>query len=141
MPWPVWMGSIAFLVVLLVVGLSVLRKRLRSPYELWQATHGVLAMVLVATAVIHIMAVGRFSAMPVMQAVWVVYLIVFVGLFVRYRLLKPLRLLRRRWEVVENRAEKGAARTIVLRPIGHAGFTPEPGQFGWVGFGAFALRH
>jgi predicted ferric reductase len=141
MPWPVWLGSVSMVFVLLVVGLSVLRKRLRSPYELWQATHGVLAMVLVATAVIHIMAVGRFSAMPVMRAVWAVYLIVFVGLFVRYRLLKPLRLLGRRWEVVENRTEKGAAHTIVLRPVGHAGFTPEPGQFGWVGFGRspFAL--
>ena len=74
MAWPVWMGTIAFIAVLLVVGLSVLRKRLRSPYELWQATHGVLAMVLVATAVIHIVAVGRFAAMPVMQAVWAVYL-------------------------------------------------------------------
>jgi predicted ferric reductase len=135
MPWPVWMGSVALVIVLLVVGLSVLRKRLRSPYELWQATHGVLAMALVAVAVIHIMAVGRFAALPVMQALWAVYLVVFVGLFVRYRLVKPLQLLRRPWEVVENRAERGRAHTVVLRPVGHAGFTPEPGQFGWVGFG------
>ena len=29
-PWPVWMGSLALVAVLLVVGLSVLRKRLRT---------------------------------------------------------------------------------------------------------------
>ena len=140
MPWPVWMGSVAFLVVLLVVGLSVLRKRLRSPYELWQATHGVLAMVLVATAVIHIMAVGRFSAHAGHAGG--------VG-GLPHRVRRPLRALPPAqapaassppWEVVENRAEKGEARTIVLRPVGHAGFTPEPGQFGWVGFGRSPSR-
>jgi predicted ferric reductase len=135
MPWPVWMGSLAFLAVLLVVGLSVFRRRLRSPYELWQATHAVLAMVLVATAVAHILAIGRFSALPVMRGLWALYLFAFVGLFLRYRLIRPLRLWRRPWEVVENRVERGHARTIVLRPVGHHGFTFQPGQFGWVGFG------
>ena len=135
MAWPVWIGSVAFICVLLVVGFSLLRKRLRSPYELWQATHGLLAMALVATAVIHIVAVGRFAAMPVMQAVWAVYLVVFIGLFFRYRLFKPLRLWGRPWEVVENRPERGNARTVVLKPTRHKGFTAEPGQFAWVGFG------
>ena len=135
MAWPVWIGSVAFICVLLVVGFSLLRKRLRSPYELWQATHGLLAMALVATAVIHIVAVGRFAAMPVMQALWAVYLVVFIGLFFRYRLFKPLRLWGRPWEVVENRPERGNARTVVLKPTRHKGFTAEPGQFAWVGFG------
>ena len=135
MAWPVWMGTVAFIAVLLVVGLSLLRKRLRSPYELWQATHGVLAMALVATAVIHILAVGRFAAMPVMQALWAVYLLVFIGLFLRYRLFRPLRLWSLPWEVVENRPERGNARTVVVKPKGHRGFTAEPGQFAWIGFG------
>lgn len=135
MPWPVWTGSLALLAALLVVGLSVFRRRLRSPYELWQATHGVLAMILVATAVAHILAVGRFSALPAMRVLWALYLVAFVGMFLRYRLIRPLRLWRRPWEVVENRAEHGHARTIVLRPVGHHGFTFQPGQFGWVGFG------
>ena len=135
MAWPVWMGTVAFVCVLLVVGFSLLRKRLHSPYELWQATHGLLAMALVATTVIHIVAVGRFAAMPVMQVLWAVYLIVFIGLFFRYRLFKPLRLWGRPWEVVENRAERGNARTLVLKPARNKGLSAEPGQFAWVGFG------
>jgi predicted ferric reductase len=135
MPWPVWMGSAALLAALLIVGLSLLRRTLRSPYELWQATHGVFAMVLMATAVVHILAVGRFSALPAMRVIWAVYLIAFIGLFLRYRLVRPLRLWRRPWEVVDNRQEHGRARTITLRPVGHHGFTFQPGQFGWVGFG------
>ena len=140
-PWPVWIGSVALLAVLLVVGLSLLRKRLRTPYELWQLPHAMLALVLVGTAVAHVLAVGRFSALPVMRGLWAVYLVAFIGLFLKYRLARPLRLWRRPWEVVENKAERGNARTVTLRPAGHAGFTPEPGQFGWVGFGRtpFAL--
>ena len=105
MPWPVWMGSATLLAALLIVGLSLLRRTLRSPYELWQATHGVLAMVLMATAVAHILAVGRFSAIPAMRALWAVYLVAFIGMFLRYRLVRPLQLWRRPWEVVDNRSE------------------------------------
>ena len=134
-PWPIWMGSMAFVSVLLVVGLSVSRKKLRTPYEYWQATHGVLSMVLITTAVVHIGAVGRFSVLPAMRAVWALYLVAFIGMFLRYRLVRPLQMQKRPWEVVENRQEIGDARTIVLRPVGHHGFAFEPGQFGWVGFG------
>ena len=134
-PWPVWMGSVAFVCVLLVVGLSVMRRRMNTAYELWQGTHGVLSMALIATAGLHIAAVGRFSALPVMRVLWVVYVAAFVGMFLRYRLVRPLQLRRKPWEVVENREEIGGARTVVVRPVGHGGFTFEPGQFGWVGFG------
>ncbi|MDR3687664.1 MAG: ferredoxin reductase family protein [Coriobacteriia bacterium] len=140
-PWPVWMGSAAFLAALLIVGLSVLRKRLGTSYEVWQGIHGTLSMALFATAGIHIAAVGRFSALPVMRAAWALYVVAFLGMFLRYRLARPLQMRKRPWEVVENREEIGDARTIVLRPVGHDGFTFEPGQFGWVGFGRspFAL--
>jgi predicted ferric reductase len=141
MPWPVWMGSIALLLVALVVGLSLLRKRLGTSYELWQATHGALAMALIVSASVHIVAVGRFSALPAMRVLWALYLVAFVGIFLRYRLLRPLQMLKRPWVVVDNRAERGDSRTITLRPVGHYGFAFEPGQFGWLGFGKtpFAL--
>ncbi|MDZ4168628.1 MAG: ferredoxin reductase family protein [Coriobacteriia bacterium] len=140
-PWPVWMGSVAFISVLVLVGLSVFRKLLKTPYEYWQATHGALSLILIGTAGVHIATVGRFSAIPAMRVLWAVYIAVFVGLFIRYRLIRPLHMQKRPWEVVENRVEIGDARTIVLRPVNHHGFTFEPGQFGWVGFGKspFAL--
>ncbi len=134
-PWPVWMGSVAFLAVLAIVGLSLLRKRLRTPYEYWQATHGILSMALITFAAVHIFAVGRFSQLPAMRVIWALYIALFVGMFLRYRLFRPLRLSKQPWEVVENRAELGQAHTVRLRPVGHHGFSFEPGQFGWVGFG------
>ena len=126
---------------LLVVGVSVLRKRLGTRYESWQATHGLLAMTLVVTAVIHIGAVGRFAALPVMQVLWVVYLVAFVGLFLRYRLIRPLRA---QEAAVGGRREPHRARQRPYRglsPVGHPGFSFEPGQFGWVGFGQPPFAH
>ena len=135
-PWPVSMGVAAFVAVLLVVGLSLMRRRLGTPYEIWQATHGFLSITLITVAGIHIYAVGRFSTLPVMRVVWIVYIATFVGMFLRYRLLRPLRLKRQPWEVVENRPELGSSYTIRLRPVDHHGFTFEPGQFAWLGFGS-----
>ena len=83
------------------------------PYELWQGTHGVLAMVLVVAAVAHILAVGRFSALPAMRVLWGVYL---VGVHRPVREVPARRgrcgCWRRPWEVVENRAERGARATV-----------------------------
>lgn len=134
-PWPVTMGIAAFIAAALVVGLSMGRKRLNIPYEMWQASHGILSVALIGFAVAHIYGGGRYAAMPVMRWTWAIYLLVFVGMFLRYRLLRPLSLRSRPWEVVRNHQELGNARTLVLRPVGHDGFRFEPGQFGWIGFG------
>lgn len=135
MPWPVSAGVLAFVATLLVVGLSVLRRRIRLSYEAWQVTHGAFSILLIVAAGAHILGIGRFAALPAMQAIWGVYLGVFLGLFVRYKFVRPLMLLRKPWEVAENRAELGNSRTVTLRPVGHEGFAFEPGQFAWINFG------
>lgn len=139
MPWPVLAGTAAFIAALLVVGLSVFRKQLRISYEVWQMTHGLLSIVLIGFAAAHVFGVGRFAGLPVIRAIWAVYLLSLVGMFVRYRVLRPLSLMSRPWEVVENRPEYGQAHTLVLKPVGHEGFRFEPGQFGWIGFGRTPL--
>lgn len=134
-PWPVTLGFVALFLAALVVGLSVYRRQLGLSYEVWHTTHGVMSVALIGFAAAHVFGIGRFAALPVMQVLWAIYLVFFVGLFVRYRLLRPLSLMSRPWEVVENRREHGQSHTLVLRPVGHEGFLFEPGQFAWIGFG------
>lgn len=138
-PWPVVLGIVAFLMAALVVGLSVYRRLLRLSYGLWHTTHGILSIVLIAGAAVHILAIGRFAALPVMRTLLIAYLVFFIGMFLRYRLIRPLSLWSQPWEVVENRREHGQSHTLVLRPVGHAGFRFEPGQFAWIGFGRSPL--
>jgi predicted ferric reductase len=70
-----------------------------------------------------------------MRVVGLLYAFIFVGVFVRYRLVRPVELLRKPWEVVANEPEQGDARTIRVRPVGHDGFAFEPGQFAWLNLG------
>ena len=134
-PLAIRLGSLAALCAIGIVATSLLRKRLRTPYEAWQVVHGVLAVTAVVVATWHASRVGRMAEAPAMRAVAVGYVVIFVGVFLRYRLIRPLRLLRKPWEVVSNVGELGDARTIRLRPVGHPGFSFEPGQFAWINLG------
>lgn len=136
-PWSVALGTVALLLAAILIGLSIWRKRLKIRYEIWQLTHSLLTMALIATAAVHIVAVGRYAQMTPMRILWAFYLLLLLSLFFYYRVVKPLQLLNRPWEVVENRVEHGDSRTLRLRPIGHKGWSGgfEAGQFAWLNLG------
>jgi predicted ferric reductase len=135
-PLPVRLGTLGALALLVLAGSSLLRRRLRLRYEAWQILHGVLAVAIVGLAAAHAALVGRFSATASVRVAGALYLALFAGVLLRYRVLRPLALRRKPWEVVENRPERGASRTLVLRPVGHPGFSFQPGQFAWLNVGA-----
>jgi predicted ferric reductase len=56
----------------------------------------------------------------------------FVALLVNYALLRPLRLWRRPWRVQSNSDIGGDTQLLTVRPVAHAGFRFEPGQFAWL---------
>jgi predicted ferric reductase len=134
-PLSIRLGTFGALTSLLLVGTSLLRKRFKVSYEAWRLLHGILAVVILLLVALHVSGVGRFQAALPMRILGAGYLAIFIGVFLRYRLLRPLLLWRRPWEVVENRAELGGARTIRICPVGHAGFAFQPGQFAWVNLG------
>ena len=133
------LGLVAFVLAALLVGFSVYRRMMRLSYEVWHTTHGILSVVLIGFAAAHILSIGRFAALPIMRTLLIAYLVIFIAMFLNYRLLRPLSLRSRPWEVVENRVEHGQSHTLVLRPVGHEGFRFEPGQFAWIGFGRSPL--
>jgi len=136
-PWSVVLGTVAFLLVALLIGLSIWRKRLKIRYEIWQVTHGLLTIALIFAAGIHIVGVGRYVQMTPMRILWAFYLLLLIGLFLYYRLVKPLRLMSQSWRVVENLEELGDSRTLRLQPVGHKGWPGgfESGQFAWLNMG------
>jgi predicted ferric reductase len=94
--------------------------------------HGLLAIFILVAALVHIFILGRFTTAPVMKAMWLVYAILVISLILWYKILKPIINWNKTWEVVENRAEHGDSHTLVLKPVGHEGFSFEPGQFAWI---------
>ncbi len=139
-PWRARMAVLSTVALLALVALSVWRKRLRINYELWQLTHGVLAVVIVATALAHVFLVGYYVNEPWERALWLVMSAAFVCLLVWVRVVRPLQRYQNSWRIEEVVAERGNTYTMVLKPSGqHAknrnGFAFEPGQFAWIMIG------
>lgn len=125
-------AALSLYAVILLVGSSLFRKQLRLRYEIWQVMHGLLAIFILVGAMFHIFIIGRFSETPLMEAMWLLYAIIVIGLILWYKIAKPILHWNRSWEVIENRKERGDAHTLVLKPVSHEGFTFEPGQYAWI---------
>lgn len=135
--------------LLVLVALSIWRKKLRIGYELWQLTHGVLAFVVVAAALTHVFLVGYYVNEPLEIALWLWMTVVFVGLILWVRIVRPLELRSKAWRIEGVIPERSNICTVVLKPSRlrarrFDGFRFEPGQFAWitVGQSPFAItRH
>lgn len=129
------LGAVALWAALLLVGSSLVRRRLRVPYELWRAVHVLLAIVIVAAAYRHARAFPGHAADPLVARTLAAWTAAFLALLGYYRVLRPLLRWRRPFELLENRDEGADVRTLVLRPAGGHRLTFEPGQFVWVNTG------
>jgi len=131
-PWAMRWGVLASAALLILIGLSLNRRALRLSYDWWELTHGLLADTAIALGFAHVILFAGFSAAAPMRAVLGCYACFAVGLRAWFKIVRPLRMWAKPWEVVENRPEHGDTHTLVLRPAGHPGFTFEPGQFAWL---------
>lgn len=123
--------------LLVLVALSIWRKKLRISYELWQLTHGVLAFVVIAAALTHVLLVGYYVNESLEIALWLWMSAVFVGLILWVRVVRPLELRSEAWRIEEVIPERGNICTIVLKPSRlrarrFDGFSFKPGQFAWI---------
>lgn len=137
-------GAVALWGMVIVVFTSVCRKRLRLSYEGWQILHLVTAVVIVGALVWHVLTAGGASRAPLTHGILIVYATVFLALAVRYRLVRPMLLARRPWEILHNVDIGGSTRLLRLRPVGHEGFRFDPGQFAWLITGrspAYSQQH
>jgi len=125
-------AALSVYILLFLIGTSIWRKQLHLRYEIWYVLHGIFALVVLSAALVHIFVIGRYTSTLIMKLAWVVYGVLIIGLIIRYKIYIPLKNWRRPWEIVENRVERGDARTLVLKPVGHDGWTFEAGQFAWI---------
>lgn len=131
-PWRSRLSVTATVFLVLLIGLSVWRKRLRISYEAWQLTHSILAVAIVAFALLHAVKVGYYLNTAWKVALWIVYSAALVALLVWVRLVKPFHRYRRGWRVKRIEPERDSTWTLAIEPDGHSGFTFLPGQFAWI---------
>ena len=125
-------AALALYLLLALIIISVWRKQLRIRYEAWYVMHGLFALIVLGAALVHIFIVGRYTSTMALKVVWILYGVLVLGMMVWFKILTPIRNWNKKWEVIENRAEQGDSRTLVLKPVGHDGFNFKPGQFSWL---------
>ena len=121
-------GRAALVLFGLVLVTSLWRKPLRIGYDRWRVWHVLLTTAAFLLAVAHIEGVGYYAQ----GWLWTGYTLFWVFLVVYVRLLRPWRMLKEPYRVVEVRPERGQAWTVTLDPDGHPGLRFAPGQFAWL---------
>jgi len=123
-------AALACLLPLVLV--SIFRRRLRMEYITWRITHGLLAMGAAAFAMTHMQLVGIYLALPWKRILWALYSALWIGALAYARVIRPILMKLRPYEIESIREERGRAWTIRLSPIGHSGARFSPGQFAWI---------
>jgi predicted ferric reductase len=141
-PWRARAGVASMLLLIILVAASLWRERLRISYENWRRTHGVLAVGAIALGLGHVVGVGHYLVFGWKLAFWLAITGTAFALLLYIRVLKPFLLRRRPWRVSRVVPQRGDAWSLVLEPVGHDGFSFQPGQFCWLTLGTspFAIR-
>jgi predicted ferric reductase len=134
-----WIGLLAFAALLVS---SLWRKQLRIEYDRWRRIHVLLAVLGIAVAVLHVEGSGSYLGSPHTRGIWTLLALSWMGLVVHVRLVRPWRLGRDPYRVLEVRKERGRSCALALEPETPSTLDYQPGQFAWLTLRAspFALR-
>ncbi len=127
------LASVGLLVIL--IGASIWRRRFHLSYEVWRVTHGLLAIGVVGTAMIHVERVGYYVSGPLQRLVWFAMTSGLIGLLLYVRVIRPWQLARRPYRVAAVERLPGRAWRLTLVPDGHPGLRFVSGQFAWLRLG------
>lgn len=130
-------GSLIFVFVAttFLVASSLWRVGMKLQYEWWRAIHGGLSLLVVAGGLGHALLVDHYTADLATKLLTGTFIGFTLLLLVESRLLRPWRLRRVPWEVVETSQEPGDATRLVLEAQGHWGMSFKPGQYAWITLG------
>ncbi|BBB47685.1 ferredoxin reductase family protein [Pelolinea submarina] len=131
-PWRAQAGLIGLAGLILIAITSVLRKELKLDYNAWHGLHDLLALIIVVFAVIHLLKVNYYMNASAMRIAWLVEVVIWAGMALYMRLIKPWQLSRRPFKVARIIPEVADTWTLVLKPEGHAGLDFHAGQVAWL---------
>ncbi|MCF2970850.1 ferric reductase-like transmembrane domain-containing protein [Synechococcus sp. Nb3U1] len=131
-PWRARMAVLGTLAFLAMVVTTLWRKPLRIPYEPWRASHSILAVLAVGLGFGHAVGVGNYLGLFWKAVLWTGFILVSLWLILYVRLVKPWMMTQKPYVVEEVIPQRGNVWTLALKPLGHDGFTFQPGQFAWL---------
>nr|WP_240457703.1 ferric reductase-like transmembrane domain-containing protein [Halomonas socia] len=120
--------------VVLIVS-SLWRVQLGLSYEWWRLLHGGLALFVVLGGLGHALMASHYTAGWLTAGLLIAALLVPACLLVDSRLLRPWRLRKRPWQVIDNQPALGDAATLTLEAVGEHRLDFNAGQFFWITLG------
>jgi predicted ferric reductase len=125
-------GLIAWLAVIAIVALAVLRDRIRLPYEAWRGLHALLGVVALGFGVAHALAVGTYASAAMMQAYWYGLTALALATLIVVHVWRGLSFRRDPWRLVSNIEKARGLWELTFRRGNGRPFPYRAGQFVWL---------
>lgn len=127
-PWYIWVGRLTIALLLLQVIVSLSRRVIRLPYDLWRRLHNPIALAILTLGFTHGLAAGD-DMHGGGVFVWGAVMAVALGFWLYSRVARPRLLLRNPFRVIGVTLEAPRVWTLTLEPPGDRSFHYLPGQF------------
>lgn len=125
-------GVIAWVAVIMIVVLAVLRDRVRMPYEAWRGLHAVLGIVALVAGTAHALAVGIYAREWVMQVYWYALAAAALGTLVVVYVWRTLSFRRDPWRLARNERKARGLWELTFHRVADTPLPYRAGQFVWL---------
>jgi predicted ferric reductase len=135
LPWYIWAGKLALVLLVANAVLSLFQRRIGLPFERWRFFHNLLVPAILVLGFVHSWMAGHDIHQGPLRYIWPALGALSLGLFVHHRFIRPRRLDRGRYRVIDVISEAPDVRSVVLAPPkGARVFSYHPGQFAFFTF-------
>lgn len=135
LPWPIWVGKAALILVIVGVLISVYQSKLGLTFEKWRLGHNLMGAIVLVLIFVHSWLVGDDLTLHIMQILWICMALLTAIVFVYHRFIRPSRLRKRAYRVEEVQQETQDVWTVKLvPPEGQSIGDYLPGQFHFLTF-------
>jgi len=131
---------VAFVLVLVIAGMSMARSRLGLRFEAWRYTHGIGAMIVAGAGFAHATSDGLHSSSSSMKTFWAVMVLLAIGSLVWVHAVRPARKAKHPYDVVSVTRAANRAWTVALEPRHGDAIDFVAGQYAFVSFGERSYR-
>jgi 3-phenylpropionate/trans-cinnamate dioxygenase ferredoxin reductase subunit len=131
-PWRAKAAVISIILMVILVVTSVWRSVMKIRYDVWRWIHDGLAYLAIGLGLYHMFKVNYYMSLTYQKVLWLVLAGTWVAILVAIRFVRPIKMKRTPYEVVNVIEERGQSWSLILKPSGHDGLTFEAGQFAWI---------
>lgn len=138
-PWTVLAGWIGLFALILIAFSSMFRKSIKLDYTGWVAVHAILASSILIFATIHLFKVNKYMSKQAMLVIWIAQIVIWVGIGIYLRVLKPLAIAKVPFVVEKVVDESPDTYSLYLKPEGEVKQF-RAGQVAWISVGTQPFR-